>query len=321
MRLLLTCVLVAMAVMSSSLGAQKLSTRALADKVLTLGEVAEVTKVRGLRTVEKDLRTVASGDLNIADASGEVLLMLTVSPASEFALLKRTAAARVEGVGDEAYEAPNKEAAGGMAPYMLILRKGAYSAMLVSTFTATGAPRVPQAQLKQLGQIVASRLVPTASMPAAAAATPLDPKKAQTPLDPQKAVTLADVQALLGGKFAARIVEPENTKRQVARAWSKSRSWPSPLTDLSRESRRRQPDMANRSKTCRAWAISPSTVHSWSSPWWKGRTRPASGSGSRYACTTSRAPIARRSPSGLPLNSPGARQPDPDSRPASKKPS
>ena len=208
MRLPLTCVLVVVAAMSSSTGAQKLSSRTLADKVLTSSDVAEVTKVKGLRTVEKDLRTVASGDLNIADASGEVLLMLTVSPESEFALFKRTAAARVEGVGDEAYEAPNKEAAGGMAPYMLVLRKGDYTAMLVSTFTATGAPRVPQAQLKQLGQIVASRLVPTASMPATAARTPVDPKKAQTPLDPQKAVTLADVQTLLGGKFAARVVEP-----------------------------------------------------------------------------------------------------------------
>ena len=105
MRLPIACALVAIALMSSSSGAQKLSSRALADKVLTLADVAEVTKVRGLRTVEKDLATVASGDLNIADASGEVLLMLTVSPASEFALLKRTAAARVEGVGDEAYEA------------------------------------------------------------------------------------------------------------------------------------------------------------------------------------------------------------------------
>jgi hypothetical protein len=205
MRLPIAGALVAIALMSSSPGAQKLSARALADKVLTLADVAEVTKVRGLRTVEKNLATVASGDLNVADASGEVLLMLTVSPASEFALLKRTAAARVEGVGDEAYEAPNKQAAGGMAPYMLILRKGNYTAMLVSTFTATGAPRVPQAQLKQLGQIVASRLVPTA---ATAASTPPAPTKAQTPLDPQRAVTLADVQTLLGGKFAARIVEP-----------------------------------------------------------------------------------------------------------------
>jgi len=208
MRLLLTCALVAIALTSSSARAQKLSSRALADKVLTLADVAEVTKVRGLRTVEKDLRTVASGDLNIADASGEVFLMLTVSPASEFALSKRTAAARVEGVGEEAYEAPNKQAAGGMAPYMLILRQGNYTAMLVSTFTATGAPRVPQAQLKQLGQIVASRLVPTASTPATAARTPVDPKTPQAPLDPQKAVTLADVQTQLGGKFAARIVEP-----------------------------------------------------------------------------------------------------------------
>ena len=32
-----------------------------------------------------------------------------------------------------------------MAPFMLILRQGRYTAMLVSTFTATGAPRAPVA--------------------------------------------------------------------------------------------------------------------------------------------------------------------------------
>jgi hypothetical protein len=111
----------------------------------------------------------------------------------------------VAGVGDEAYEAPNAAAAGGLAPYMLIFRTGKYSVMLVSMFTASGAPRVPQPQLKQLGQLVASRLAVTTSMPAATAQTPLNP---ETPLDPQKAVTLADVQTLLRGKFAARIVEP-----------------------------------------------------------------------------------------------------------------
>jgi hypothetical protein len=208
MRLQSACALVVITVMSSSIAAQKFSAQALADKVLTLIDVTQVTKVKGLRTVEKDLRTVASGDLNIADASGEVLLMLTVSPASEFALMKRTAAARVEGVGDEAYEAPNKEAAGGMAPFMLFFRTGPYAAMLVSTFTATGAPRVPQSQLKQLGQIVASRLGRATSATATAAAAPSAARKTDEPLDPQKAVTLADVQTLLGGKFAPRVVEP-----------------------------------------------------------------------------------------------------------------
>jgi hypothetical protein len=202
MRLQLACALVGIAVMSTTTSAQM-----QAGKVLTLIDVLEVTKVKGVKTVEKNPTTGASGDLNIADGAGELLLMLTLSPASEFALMKRTAAAPVAGVGDEAYEAPNKEAAGGMAPFMLILRKGGYTAMLVSTFTATGAPRVPQAQLKQLGQIVASRLAPATTATAAAAPAP-GGRTASQPLDPQKAVTLADVQTLLGGKFAPRVVEP-----------------------------------------------------------------------------------------------------------------
>jgi hypothetical protein len=190
------------------LGAQKLSSRALADKVLTLADVAEVTKVEGLRTVEKNLATVASGDLNIADASGDVFLMLTVSPASEFALLKRNAAARVEGVGDEAYEAPNKQAAGGMAPYMLILRKGQLlrdAGQYVHRHRC--AARAPGA-VEATGPDRRVALGTDRADACTAASTPPAPTQAQPPLDPQKAVTLADVQSLLGGKFAARIVEP-----------------------------------------------------------------------------------------------------------------
>ena len=158
MKLQSVCALVGIAVMSSSIAAQTPSASVLADKVLTLIDVIQVTRVKGLRTVEKDPVKGASGDLNIADGSGELLLMLMLSPAAEFDLMKRTAAAPVDGVGDEAYEAPNAEAAGGMAPYMLIFRKGNYAVMLVSTFTATGAPRVPQRQLKQLAQLIAPRL-------------------------------------------------------------------------------------------------------------------------------------------------------------------
>jgi hypothetical protein len=203
MRLQLVCALAGIAVMSSSASAQL-----TAGKVLTLVDVLEVTKVKGLKTVEKNPTTGASGDLNVADGAGELLLMLTLSPAQEFVLMKRTAAAPVAGVGDEAYEAPNKQAAAGMAPFMLIFRAGGYTAMLVSTFTASGAPRVPQPQLKQLGQIIASRLAPATTASGTAAPPPGAGRTVPEPLDPQKAVTLADVQTLLSAKFAPRVVEP-----------------------------------------------------------------------------------------------------------------
>ena len=53
------------------------------------------------------------------------------------------------------------------------------------------------------------------------AVTPFaDVMTAQTPLDPEKAVTLADVQTLLNGKFAARIVEPGLVKyEEVGSLW------------------------------------------------------------------------------------------------------
>lgn len=129
-----------------------------AERVLTALDVALITKEKGIHTVEKNLNTGASGDVNYADGQGELVLMMTVQPKAEFDLIKRTVAAPVAGVGDEAYQAPNAAAAGGMPPYMLVFRKGAYAVTLISSFTAKGTPRVPQAQLKQLAQIVAGKL-------------------------------------------------------------------------------------------------------------------------------------------------------------------
>lgn len=134
------------------------SAQGQAGKLLTPPEVVLVTKVSGVQTVTKNSITGASGDLNFADAAAELLLMMTLKPAAEFAVLKRIAADAVTGVGDEAFAAPNESLAAGTTPYMLVFRKGAHAVTLTSFFDRNGGQRVSQAQLKKLAQLVASKL-------------------------------------------------------------------------------------------------------------------------------------------------------------------
>ncbi len=147
------CASVVMTLVTVSVSAQPQLLRLLSPL-----DVLEVTKVKGVKTVEKNPTTGASGDLNFADGEGELLLLMTVQPKAEFQLIKRTVAAPVAGVGEEAYQAPNAAASGGMPPFMLVFRKGDSAVTLTSMFTAKGTPRVSQAQMKQLAVLIASKL-------------------------------------------------------------------------------------------------------------------------------------------------------------------
>jgi hypothetical protein len=129
-----------------------------ADALVTVADVTRITKISGVRSVPQDPTTGASGDVNFADAKGEMLLSLMLQHPAMFQAAKKNAAAPVAGVGDEAYEYPNAATAGGLAPYMLIFRKGPQGVMLTSFFDSSGKPRVPQAQLKELAVVIVGKL-------------------------------------------------------------------------------------------------------------------------------------------------------------------
>jgi hypothetical protein len=141
-----------------ALGGGTASAQLEADALLTVADVMRITKVAGIRTVPQDPTKGASGDVNFADAKGELLLSLTLQRPAMFQMAKKNAAAPVAGVGEEAYEYPNAATAGGMAPFMLIFRKGAQAVMLTSFFDATAKPRVPQPQLKELALVIIGKM-------------------------------------------------------------------------------------------------------------------------------------------------------------------
>ena len=127
------------------------------ETLLTVADVSRITKVPGVKTVPQDPTKGASGDVNFADAKGELLLSLALQPPSSFQAAKSQAGAAVTGVGDEAYEYP-KAPGGGLPPFILIFRQGPYGVMLTSFFEQGNRPRVPQAQLKELALVVIGQL-------------------------------------------------------------------------------------------------------------------------------------------------------------------
>jgi hypothetical protein len=127
------------------------------EALLSVGDVARITKVPGVKTVPQDPAKGASGDVNFADAKGELLLSLAMQAPSSFQSAKKQAGAAVAGVGDEAYEYP-KDPGGGLPPFMLIFRQGPYGVMLTSFFEAGNRLRVPQPQLKELALIIIGQL-------------------------------------------------------------------------------------------------------------------------------------------------------------------
>lgn len=151
-----TCGIVLLSMMV--LGSVPATAQVKAEALLTATEVTRITKVAGVRTVPQDPIKGASGDVNFADAKGELLLSLYLQHPTMFQAAKKNAAAPVAGVGEEAYEYPDAKTAAGLAPYMLIFRKGLQGVMLTSFFDSTGKARIPQAQLKELALVIVGKL-------------------------------------------------------------------------------------------------------------------------------------------------------------------
>lgn len=127
------------------------------ETLLTVADVSRITKVPGVKTVPQDPVKGASGDVNFADAKGELLLSLAMQQPSSFQSAKKQAGTAVAGVGDEAYEYP-KTPGGGLPPFMLIFRQGPYGVLLTSFFEPGNRLRVPQAQLKELALVIIGQL-------------------------------------------------------------------------------------------------------------------------------------------------------------------
>jgi hypothetical protein len=142
------------------------------DPRLTIADVEKVTGLKGIQLVPRMWQPGAGGNLNFADASKHLVLMVNFGTADlyrhareqkELKVGSNTVPmtlyhAGVKGLGDEAFDSPP-----GSLQYVLYVRKGNQAVSVSTYFRSGGNPRSPTSvltmeQLKQLAAIVVSRL-------------------------------------------------------------------------------------------------------------------------------------------------------------------
>jgi hypothetical protein len=127
------------------------------DKYLTAADVEKVTGMKGVKAIARGSVSAAGGDLNFADAAGELILMVQFTDAKKFAGFKtKYASSAVPGVGDQAVQGAVMP---GMPDNLLAFTKGAQCVVLTAfaDFT-TNRVYLKIDQLSALGKLIASRI-------------------------------------------------------------------------------------------------------------------------------------------------------------------
>ena len=129
------------------------------DALLTVGDVAKVTGVRGLKIVPKDPTKRMIGDMNFIREDGIKILSVTfeIVDLKEFAKTKKSDSFKsafrgpVKGIGDEAYDGPPK-----MDPFILSVLKGTHWVTISTSFDIKKGmkPILTQDQLKKIAEII-----------------------------------------------------------------------------------------------------------------------------------------------------------------------
>jgi hypothetical protein len=127
------------------------------EKYLTASDVEKALEMKGVRLVPRGSVAGAGGDLNFADASGELILMVQFTDAKNFdAFQKRYANGAVSGVGDQAVKGA---ALPGLPENLLVFTKGSRCVVLTA-FADFIKKKVylTMDQVTALGKLIASRL-------------------------------------------------------------------------------------------------------------------------------------------------------------------
>jgi len=137
------------------------ATTTAAEDLLTPADVEGVSGLTGLQVVPYDPAIGAGGDINIADASGQLVAMLVEEgPETWEAWLTdgfTVGESYSPPVGDESFIGPNPDVSA--TPYIFGFRKGD-TAIVLDTYFADGTSATVLSidQLRALAQIVESRL-------------------------------------------------------------------------------------------------------------------------------------------------------------------
>ncbi len=127
------------------------------EKYLTGADIDKVAGIKGAKLVPRGSAAGASGDLNFADASGELILMVQFTDAKNYESFKnKFPKGAVNGVGDRAVEGANVP---GMPPNLLVFTKGTHCVALTAFGDfAKMKLYLTIDQLAALGKLIASRL-------------------------------------------------------------------------------------------------------------------------------------------------------------------
>ncbi len=129
------------------------------EKVITVADVAKVSKQEGVQVVPRMSRPGAGGDVNFANGAGKLVCMVIYMDQRMFdggKTMKQMNPTPVKGVGDEAYTmtgGPTPE------PATIAVRKGDRAAQITTFYDLHASkPYLDVKQLEELAKIAASRL-------------------------------------------------------------------------------------------------------------------------------------------------------------------
>ncbi len=127
------------------------------EKYLAPADVERAAGLKGVRLVPRGSAPGAGGDLNFADDSGELVLMVQFAEARNFAGLKsKYGKAAVSGVGDQAVQGASMP---GMPDNLLAFTKGTRCVVLTAFGDFVNKKvYLTIDQLTSLGKVIASRL-------------------------------------------------------------------------------------------------------------------------------------------------------------------
>jgi hypothetical protein len=143
--------------LSCALGGLTVFAQSPSQKYLTAEDVEKATGLKGVKLIPRGSVAGANGDLNFADASGELILMAQFSPAKNYdSYRSKYANGTVSGVGTEAVKGALMP---GMPENLVAFTKGTHCVVLTSFGDFIKKKLYVTAdQLSELGKVVASRL-------------------------------------------------------------------------------------------------------------------------------------------------------------------
>jgi hypothetical protein len=134
-----------------------------ADPRLTIGDVEQVTGLKGVQLVAPGAVAGAGAGLNFASADKKMILMVNFGPAALYTRAKAQKEyagvpmplfhADVPGLGDEAFDSPP-----GPLQYVLYVRKGTNAASFTAYFVPPNKATLTIDQLKQIARIAVARM-------------------------------------------------------------------------------------------------------------------------------------------------------------------